>query len=255
MGRKRRSNTFKVGEIFPCASGKLEIVEYETYRRITVKFLKTGNITVTRGDYIKGGTLRDLEAPTVFGVGYRDGIPSKVNGITTDLYNAWVGVLERCYSPSLHERYPSYKECSVCDEWLHLSNFKKWFEENHREGYEIDKDIKKKGNKVYSPETCLYIPKSLNNLIKTNKNTRGATSSIGVRYIEDCTNNPYEASIAKQDGRKVLGYFSDEVSAFLVYKSSKEAYIKELAEEYFKAGLICKDTYNALLSYTVEKED
>ena len=49
--------------------------------------------------------------------------------------------------------------CSVCEEWKHFSNFKKWFDENYIEGFDIDKDILIKGNKVYSPEACSFVPR------------------------------------------------------------------------------------------------
>ena len=32
----------------------------------------------------------------------------------------------------------------------------------------MDKDIRIKGNKVYSPETCLFVPRWVNNLLKPN---------------------------------------------------------------------------------------
>ena len=61
---------------------------------------------------------------------------------------AWYAMLNRCYNP-LSNRAAAYKNCSVCDEWLTFSNFKRWFDEHHVEGYELDKDILVKGNRVY----------------------------------------------------------------------------------------------------------
>ena len=36
-------------------------------------------------------------------------------------YKKWKSMLERCYSDKYRERYPTYKSCSVCQEWLTLS--------------------------------------------------------------------------------------------------------------------------------------
>lgn len=73
-------------------------------------------------------------------------------------YSIWKAMLARCYSASHHKRYPTYSNCSVCKEWHLFSNFKKWFDENYIEGYHLDKDILVQDNKVYSPQTCVFIP-------------------------------------------------------------------------------------------------
>lgn len=33
-------------------------------------------------------------------------------------YKRWRNMLERCYSAKHHAKYPTYKNCTVCDEWL-----------------------------------------------------------------------------------------------------------------------------------------
>lgn len=35
----------------------------------------------------------------------------------------------------------------------------------HMEGWHLDKDILLKGNKVYSPETCAFVPAKINSLL------------------------------------------------------------------------------------------
>lgn len=75
----------------------------------------------------------------VYGVGINDAdYPTtqreKVNGewkITWRClyYDRWVSMLTRCYSSKCHEKQPTYKGCSVCDEWLTFSNFRKWMEQ------------------------------------------------------------------------------------------------------------------------------
>ena len=77
-------------------------------------------------------------------------------------YSRWSGMLHRCYNKS-SSGYLHYgaKGVYVCEEWLTFSNFYMWFIENYIEGYEIDKDIKgvldEKGNKYYSPESCMFV--------------------------------------------------------------------------------------------------
>lgn len=77
-------------------------------------------------------------------------------------YARWHGMLRRCYSDAYKKERPTYKDCTVCKEWLTFSNFKRWMEQQDWEGKELDKDILVYGNKIYSPETCIFVTNSLN---------------------------------------------------------------------------------------------
>lgn len=86
-------------------------------------------------------------------------------------YVTWFNMLQRCYKNG--EKNQTYKDCIVCNEWLRFSNFKQWFEENNVEGYAIDKDILFRDNKVYSPQTCCFVPQEINSLLTRRQNYRG----------------------------------------------------------------------------------
>ncbi|MDH7629243.1 hypothetical protein QHE53_21315, partial [Aeromonas salmonicida] len=66
-----------------------------------------------------------------------------------------------------------YNPSTVCDEWLQFSNFLVWWKDNYIEDFELDKDFKSLvlfGNphhKLYSPETCQFIPKWMNLVHRT----------------------------------------------------------------------------------------
>lgn len=81
-------------------------------------------------------------------------------------YIYWRTMMKRCYSDHFHTQFPTYKDCSVVKDWHNFQNFAKWYDENYYEiGEEmmhLDKDILVKGNKVYSPETCVFVPQSIN---------------------------------------------------------------------------------------------
>ena len=108
-----------------------------------------------------------IELRTVYGVGF---IGNGVNccsasGQHTKSYSTWKEMIRRCYSGAFHIKNPTYKDCTVCDEWHDFQNFANWFEDNYPKGvvlYQLDKDIKLKGNKVYSPATCLFVTKGDN---------------------------------------------------------------------------------------------
>ena len=96
--------------------------------------------------------------PTARGVGFL-GVgkyKTREDGKKTKEYLVWYSMLTRCYSKTYHGR-EAYKDCYVCDEWLNFQNFADWFHKNYKEGLVLDKDKKIKGNKVYSPETCVFI--------------------------------------------------------------------------------------------------
>ena len=162
-------------------------------------------------------------------------------------------MLQRCYSDEYQKKEPTYKGCSVCDEWLTLSNFKRWMDDpanGYQEGYHLDKDILVKGNKVYSPETSCFVPYQINYVILNRKLHRG-DMPIGV-YKRGNSHIAYYNNTGK---RIILGSFKTPEAAFLAYKKAKEQYVKELAEKYYKEGKITERVYNALLNYRVEITD
>ena len=54
--------------------------------------------------------------------------------------------------------------CSTIDDWHNQSKFSEWYllHEYRFDGWEIDKDILLKGNKIYSPENCCFVPAEIN---------------------------------------------------------------------------------------------
>ena len=191
------------------------------------------------------------KAINVYGVGINDYCGTVVNGgkVLTS-YKVWDAMLNRCYSKKHHIKHPSYIDCTVCDEWLYFSNFKKWFDENYVEGYHLDKDILVKGNRVYSPDTCCFVPREINNVIENVKSKRGNTP-MGVfeRFGKFL-------SYVRVNGKRIyLGTFGTIEQAFEAMKKEKEMYIKKLAQTYYDANKITKRVYDALMRYEVEITD
>jgi hypothetical protein len=251
--RMYKKDPIVVGKTYLTKSfGEVVIEDYKNYKEILVRFKNTGSTKWVRGDHIKEGSLRDSYAPTVFGVGVVGDSITKIEGKITTVYNTWVGILERCYSEKLHNIRPSYKDCEISEEWKYLDNFKVWFEANHKDGWEVDKDLLIKGNKIYSEKTCRCIPKSLNNLIKENwkLNTKGLP--LGVTERVGCTNNPYNASISVGESKRIsIGNYPTPELAFEAYKIEKERRIKFVATELFTNNEIDNSLYEALINYEV----
>ena len=174
----------------------------------------------------------------------------------TKCYNTWCNMLKRCYSEEYHKKKPTYRDCKVCDEWLNFQNFAKWYEENYygiaNEEMHLDKDILCKGNKIYSTETCIFVPQRINVLFTKSNKMRGEYP-IGINYYKK-----YNCLVTRcntLEKRIHLGYFSldEPFKAFTTYKNFKENYIKKVADEYKE--LIPQKLYEALYKYEVEIND
>ena len=151
-------------------------------------------------------------------------------------YETWRTMLKRCYSLKLHKARPSYINCSVSKEWIYLSNFREWFNENYVEGYQLDKDLLFPGNKVYGPDTCLFIPQNINSLFTFCNSNRGEYP-LGVhknRYslTSRCSNGK---------GKGIVKCFKDPTEGHLWYLEQKinviDQYLQEDHSDKIKTGL------------------
>lgn len=143
-------------------------------------------------------------------------------------YRVWHSMLNRCYSSKYQERRPTYKGCSVSEEWLTFSNFRAWMVTQDWDGKQLDKDLLFEGNKIYSPDTCVFVSGMVNNFTIDSGASKGDLM-IGV-YWHKSTNkfrskccNPF---INKQEH---LGYFDSEQDAHNAWLNRKLELAKELA--------------------------
>lgn len=119
----------------------------------------------------------------VFGVGINDAdypvaINARINGRhnrtwTCPFYVAWKNMLARCYSQRFHKHRPTYHGCSVTQEWLTFSAFREWMNGQDHEGKQLDKDILFPGNKVYGPNTCVFVTRQINSFLTDCGSSRG----------------------------------------------------------------------------------
>lgn len=168
-------------------------------------------------------------------------------------YSYWQGIINRCYQQKDYHRNKSYKDCTICEEWLTFSNFDKWFNDTqngYNDGYNVDKDVIIKGNKVYSPYTCCFLPPDINKVLSRSRGNRELP--VGVKLT---MSKRYEAVYQKNKKDCHLGTYDTPQEAFYAYKDAKEQYIKEIAEKYFQEGKITKRVYDALMKYEVEITD
>ncbi len=184
----------------------------------------------------------------IYGVGINDAdynVYSIVDGnqVQCVFYQRWASMITRCYSSVYHDKFPTYKDCYVCDEWKYFSNFKKWMEHQQWEGMELDKDILNFGNKEYSPEKCVFVNNVVNSFVT--EKTKSSWCPIGVSYhkasekLQAQCRNPFTKKY------EYLGLYDDATEAHLAWVNRK----LELAEKLVKSKYVTdKRIANAIIN-------
>lgn len=238
----------------------MKIVEYNSSADITIEFQDEYKTRIKNREYkefLKGGIKNpyDKEVCDVGCIGVGKYKSRGKNGEKTKAYLYWTDMLDRCYNPYSLNKRNDYIDVFVCEEWLCFQNFAKWFYENYYEcngeKMQLDKDILVKGNKIYSPQTCIFTPSRINMMFIKQKKHRGKCP-IGVKYHK--RDNKFEVNCSNKNKEyQYLGRFDNEMEAFACYKNFKEKVIKQVADEY--KDLIPKELYEALYKYEVEIND
>ena len=178
-----------------------------------------------------------------FGINDADYVTQKrVNGKMTvcTIFSRWKSMIKRCYSAKSLKRRPTYSGCTVCNEWRYFMKFKEWMERQDYIGNELDKDILIPGNRVYSPETCCFVSKEINALVKS-RNNKKSNLPEGVCY--DKQRKKYKAYLCVKGKRIGIGRFFNPNEAHARYIQEKAGCIRELA-------LYCdNDIANGLFRY------
>lgn len=162
-------------------------------------------------------------------------------------------MINRCYNENLRHMHTTYANCTVAEEWRYLSNFKDWCNKQigfGNDNWHLDKDVLIKGSKIYSPETCCFVPNEINCALPSSKKVRG---DLPQGVIWNCTKTRYRARIQRKGKWESLGTYDTSEEAFSAYKPVKESHIKSLAEKY--KDQIDPRVYEALMNWTVEITD
>ena len=242
-----------VGKILKSKNfGDFKILKYNNSRNVDIQFINTGYETAATLDNIKNGNVKDPYVPSVCGVGIvGTKYPPTISGRNTKEYALWCHMLERCYSDKYQKKQPTYEGCEVSDNFKYYEYFYEWCHKQigfDNKGWHLDKDLLTKGNKVYSENSCVFIPAEINTLLIKCTASRGE-HLIGVYW--DKKGKAFVAMVNKNKGRsEYLGYFKTEIEAFNAYKEAKEAFIKEQANKWRD-----ERAYNALMNYEVEITD
>ena len=170
----------------------------------------------------KKGTNNRRGKRLVYGIGINDvDAPTRwvKNGkrVMDTYYRVWQNILERCYSPRKQKIQPTYIGCTMHPDWHRFSKFKEWIDNQPQTDWrdlQIDKDLRVKWNRVYSPDTCCFLTCQENNIFRLSGNQLGSCI-----YRNDCTKSPWESysNIRYTNGiSKYLGHYTTKEEAEVV---------------------------------------
>lgn len=153
-------------------------------------------------------------------------------------YKIWSRMLERAYSKYWQSRYQEYIGVQVSEDWRYFGNFIKWASKQYWKGNDLDKDLLVCGNKLYSEETCIFLPPSINKSLA--KHTGGGNYLMGVGYQErsrtmvNPSKKPYTARcrVGESNGSKFLGVYATEIEAHNAWRLAKAENLVYWAEKW-----------------------
>jgi hypothetical protein len=195
---------------------------------------------------------RVSDGAAVYDVGFNDvGFRVNIGGKLIWQYSLWVSMLKRCFSEKEKQRQPTYEDVTCCDEWLSFANFLEWL--NREVGYKgkpvgfaLDKDILMRGNKIYSPNACSFVPAAVNSLLTDRGAARGIYP-IGVSLHK--ATGKFQAHLNCFGKRKHLGLYTTIEYASFAYKTAKEAQIKIVATQY--KDVLSPAVYESLMGWEI----
>lgn len=226
---------------------KMTIIKYESYDKTTVEFEdKYKTQTVISYQHFKNGFMRNPSFVWLAGRILIDKNDVNENPIAYQKYRA---MIDRCYGKQKYNNVV-YKGCEVCKEWFDFENFVKWFNENYytieNESMELDKDLFGDG-KLYSPNTCIFVPHKLNSWFAMFKDYRDRKTDLpmGVNLYD----NGYGKKRYRVNSLEKGQLFDDLEEAANAYKENIKRKFKEYAENH--KNEIPNRLYDKLINYKI----
>jgi len=169
---------------------------------------------------------------TVYGVGINDA-HYRVRTITNGefdicpFYKTWHSMLVRVYSEKFKTKSPTYKGCTISEDWHVFSKFKEWMIDQDWHDKSLDKDILFSRNKHYSPDTCMFVPHIVNTILLGRERDRGPYP-IGVTYRN--RGGIFEVRCGDGAGGRIhLGQFKNVADAYRCYCEGKANVVRDVA--------------------------
>lgn len=146
-------------------------------------------------------------------------------------FPVWNGIRGRC------GKILNYIDVKLSDDFNTFEKFLLWAEkqkgfmqyDDSGKIFEIDKDILSSGSgKVYSPDTCVFVPRVLNLMVYQKRRTE---LPKGVQYFKG-RKKPYRAYMTNNDKLNHYGYYHTVEEAAKVVREARFEYLKSLETQY-----------------------
>lgn len=198
----------------------------------------------------------------IYGVGvndWEDSCHHIVDGerVLIKEYKLWRAMLSRCYSDYTKSVRPTYEGVTCSKDWLYMTKFISdvsnlvGYDRSITDGWVLDKDILQKGNKVYSKDTCCFVPPEINGCLTVRTLHRGSLP-LGVTKAYN-GKGEYKARCGFNGKRLSLGVFNTPEEAFEAYRTVKKLELKRLADKWKDS--IDPKVYKALVNYDFTLDD
>jgi hypothetical protein len=245
-----------------------EHVTNEGYVARIVKYFNSDKCTIQLNDKhltvlnnvsyrtLKKGEVKNPNKICVYGVG-RIGVGQygSVKGkLGFEAYSCWRSMLRRCYCDT---KQKTYIDCEVCDDWKNFQNFAKWFYINRKyDHHKLDKDILVKGNRIYSPKTCSFVPNMINSFFvkPTKKREVGGVilptgiSVNGSNFAVYVSKYTIDAGIILSKNTHI-GCYAKLDEAKEMYRKTKQKQLKVITN--FFRNELSNELYDHLMAYEV----
>lgn len=264
MNNKKGSKHFSVGDKRINSEGfEYVITHYEDAHNVEITWF-SGEKEWVESAHAHKGTTKYLNKRGTFGVGYlgygrfipgEKRIPHGCERMPHNLWRAWVRMLERCVGDRV--KNPSYEGCTFDESWVNCQSFIEWGIlqkghdrlESNGKTWQLDKDILVNGNRVYSPETCVFVPNEINTHFKDVE--KGKDGYYGVNEIEPKHPNAKRGWVARccnvKKEREYLGFYDNPTDAYIAYRTRKIEVMSDLADKW--KGEVDERVINSLQNF------
>jgi hypothetical protein len=234
------------------AGGK--VIEMVSKTQVLVEF-DTGNREIFYIVNIARDEFKNPMAPSMLGRGFM----GKKYLKRSPFQPLWNNMMYRCYASDISEKYKTYSEIEVDPSWYNFSVFESWCISSHPDlnnlkDYQLDKDLK--SGVMYSENTCVWLPRKLNQFINCEKaRPNSKTGVIGVSPIfRKGSFCKYEVRGADRDGKRaVIGYTESLIHGEELYFNFKKKELNFLAQKYYDDGVIDLPTLDLLLNFNFKR--
>lgn len=227
---------------------KCFIVDYKSSKEVVVMFYD-GYYTTAQMSNIRKGAVKNpfSEKGRFLGFGVADVMVS-TKSPTYKYRRLWEAMITRVCS----REDTAYHNVTISQDWAILSTFLedikrfKGYDKVVTDGWVLDKDILSVNGKIYSKDTCCFVPPEINSLLVSMGKPKG-DYPLGVHFCK--REGKFVAQLHVKTTMKHIGYFDCQDEARAAYKREKQKYVNRIAELY-KSEIDGK-VYSALLSCVV----